>query len=109
MRSINRVAIVVSPKPAFFDWAAGLEGGVGESPTSWCSVYLAESSEDEEPEKTLERHFKQVFEEQLEGWHTRKADWPSPRTFAMFQEWFDADIGDLVLDLSDDEPLEHDE
>ena len=43
------------------------------------------------------------------SWHTRKADWPLPRTFAMFQEWFDAEIGDLVFDLSDDEPIEYDE
>lgn len=109
MRSINRVAIVVRPKPAFFDWAAGLEGGVGESPTSWCSVYLAEAVEDDEPEDTLQRHFKGGFEEQLESCYTRKADWPSPRTFAMFQDWFDSEIGDLVFDLSDDKPIEHEE
>jgi hypothetical protein len=109
MRSINRVAIVVRPKPAFFEWARTLDCAKIDSPVNWTSVYLVDASDDEAPEKTLQRHFKQVFEEQLESWHTRNADWPSPRTFAMFQEWFDAEIGDLVLDLSDDEPLEHDE
>lgn len=109
MRSINRVAIVVRPKPAFFEWAETLDGEKIEAPEAWSSVYLVEASEDDEPEETLQRHFKQVFEEQLGSWHTRKADWPLPRTFAMFQEWFDAEIGDLVFDLSDDEPIEYDE
>jgi hypothetical protein len=101
MRSINRVAIVVRPKAAFFEWAGTLDGPKVESPETWTSVYLVEASEDEKPEKSLQRHFRQVFDEQLESWHTRKADWPSPRTFAMFQEWFDAEIGDLVFDLSE--------
>lgn len=108
MRSINRVAIVACPKPAFSDWAASLEGGIGESPAAWTSVYLVEASEEDEPLETLQRHFNRVFEEQLESWHTRQGDWPSPRTFAMFCEWFDTKIGDLVFDLSDDEPLEYD-
>lgn len=94
---------------AFFEWAGTLDGPKIESPEIWTSVYLVEASEDEGLEKTLQRHFKEIFEEQLESWYTRKADWPTPRTFAIFQEWFDAEISDPVFDLSDDEPLEHDE
>ena len=35
-------------------------------------------------------------------------DWPEPRTIAMFQEWFDAEVVDLVFDLSG-RPIEHDD
>lgn len=109
MRSINRVAIVVRPKPAFFEWAGSLQGERVENPEIWCSVYLVEASEHDEPRETLKRCFEDVFEEQLGSWHTRAADWPSPRTFAMFCDWFDAEVGDLVFDLSEDEPLEYDD
>jgi hypothetical protein len=109
MRSINRVAIVVRPKPAFFEWAGSLQGERVENPEIWCSVYLVEASEVDEPQETLLRHFQRVFEEQLESWHTREADWPSPRTFSLFREWFDAEVGDLIFNLSDDEPLEFDD
>lgn len=109
MRSVNRVAIVVRPKPAFFDWAQSLEGDPADDMEPWCSVYLVEASEDDEPSATLRRHFGEVFEEQLHAWHTDEANWPMRRTLAMFQEWFDVAVGDMVIDLSVDEPLEYDD
>jgi hypothetical protein len=50
MHSINRTAIVVRPKPLFFDWARSLEGGLPESTEVWTSVYLVPAAEDDEPD-----------------------------------------------------------
>ncbi len=108
MRSINRVAIVIRPKQAFFEWAKTLEGEPLGNPQVWCSVYLVEASEDEEPLRTLQRQFKSIFEEQLESWHRIEADWPSPRPFALFEAWFDAEVADMVFDLSNG-VIEYDE
>lgn len=108
MDSINRAAIVVRPKEPFFEWASSLEGGLPESTEAWCSVYLADAAEDDDPNQVLRRHFATIFEEQLESWHRRVDDWPSPRTFALFEQWFEAEVVDLVFDLAE-EPIAHDE
>jgi hypothetical protein len=60
MRSINRVAIVIRPKQAFFEWAKTLEGEQLENPEVWVSVYLIETTEDEKPLRTLQRQFKAI-------------------------------------------------
>jgi hypothetical protein len=108
MNSINRAAIVVRPKTPFFDWARALEGGLPENTQTWTSVYLVPADENDQPDKIVRRCFGQIFEEQLEAWHRVEDDWPTPRTFSLFQQWFDADVVDLVFDLSD-EPIEHDD
>lgn len=106
MLSINRVAIVVRPKTPFFDWARALEGGLPESTKPWTMVYLAPADDGEQPKEILRRCFGEIFEEQLGSWHRVEEDWPTRRTFSLFQQWFDAEIVDLVLDLVD-EPIEH--
>jgi hypothetical protein len=59
------------------------------------------------PESILRKYFKQIFDEQLLAWHLIEEDWPSRRTFSLFQNWFEAEVGDLVLDLSNHD-LRHD-
>ncbi len=108
MNSINRAAIVVRPKAPFFEWARSLEGGLPETTEPWTSVYLVDAGETEEPSRILRRCFASIFEEQLNGWHCDMDDWPQPRTAAMFREWFEVEVVDLVFDLNDG-PIEHDE
>lgn len=108
MHTINRAAIVVRPKSPFFAWAQALKGGLPESIDAWASVYLVAVNEDDQLDKIVRRCFGQIFEEQLEAWHRVEDDWPMPRTFSLFQQWFDADVVDLVFDLSD-QPIEHDD
>ena len=48
------------------------------------------------PEESYER----IFEAELQSWCRDPALWPSPRTFALFQEWFEVRFYDLVDDLS---------
>jgi len=108
MYSINRAAIVVRPKKPFFDWARSLEGGLPENTEAWCSVYLGEAAENDEPVEVLRRHFAAIFDEQLASWYRVVDDWPAPRPFALFEQWFDAEVIDLVFDLSEESP-KHDE
>jgi hypothetical protein len=108
MHSINRAAIVVRPKASFFEWARSLVGGSPESTEAWTSVYLVPADENDQPDTIVRRCFGQVFEEQLEAWHRAEDDWPTPRTCSLFQQWFDAEVVDLVLDLSD-EPVRPDD
>jgi hypothetical protein len=100
MRSINRAAIVVRPKPSFFAWAATLDGAFDCQGDAWTSVYLVSADDTDPPEKVLRESYTMIFEEELESWHRRESDWPQPRSFELFQQWFHAEVVDLVLDLT---------
>jgi hypothetical protein len=83
-------------------------GGLREGTKPWTSVYLVEYPDDDDVTKVVRRHFAEMFEEQLQSWHLVVDDWPAPRTFAMFQKWFEVDVAEPVFDLSD-RPIEPDE
>lgn len=99
MHSINRAAIVVRRKQPYFDFARLLDDLPG-TPGDGCSVHLVAVAETESPTAIIKRCFPEIFAEQLVGWHRDERDWPAPRTFALFQEWFETEVVDLVLDLS---------
>jgi hypothetical protein len=108
MQAINRAAILVRPKPPFFEWARSLEDGLPESNEVWTTVYLVDEPKDYDPENIVRQHFKKIFDEQLGSWHLNMLAWPTPRKFSMFQQWFETEIVDLVLDMAK-EPIKHDD
>jgi len=108
MNCINRAAVVVRPKAPFFDWARTLEGGLPNSVKPWTSVYLFEIPDDDDFDTVVRERFLEVFEEQLESWHLVVDHWPAPRTYAMFEQWFDFEIAEPVRDL-DESDIEHED
>jgi hypothetical protein len=36
----------------------------------------------------LKKGYEEIFCSELEAWSTDPATWPSPRSLALFQEWF---------------------
>ncbi len=80
MRRVKRMAVRVTPKAPYFNWANGLEkGGVklGNDDTPDANIYLIEDSDDLELnlERLLKRHYGAIFEEALGAWHRLEADW----------------------------------
>lgn len=108
MFSINRAAVIVRPLSPFFDWAKSLAGGLPHSVKPWTSVYLVAANENDEPGSILRRNFKRIFEEQLNSWYSDESRWPNPRTLAIFRQWFQAEVVDLVFDLEDRPPMHDD-
>jgi hypothetical protein len=53
----------------------------------------------------LEEFWEDVFETELSMWMVDESTWPQPRTREMFDEWFDAQIDEGVVDLVPNEPL----
>lgn len=91
----------VIPKAPYFDWARSLEGGLPDSTDTWTSVYLVKADEEDVSVDVLRRNYAAIFDEQLESWHLEMGDWPQNRDFEMFQQWFEAEAVDLVIDLSE--------
>lgn len=100
--SINRNAIVIKPKKPLFDWINFIypESPVSEKEEG--NIYLIrEKDSNEAIEKWLKRNFDQIFQNELNDWHTDEKDWPQKRTFKIFQEWFEYEIHSMVLDLEE--------
>lgn len=109
---LNRAALIVTPAQPYIDWASSLDDS-GLSPVSGESdartIYLIPEYDDEgEIDEILERVFAEVFERELEAWHTHEPDWPQNRTLAMFKRWFKIEIHSMIEDLCAD-PLIDDE
>jgi hypothetical protein len=110
---LNRVALTITRKQPYVDWANGTDGPVpvvAYPEDDLRTVYLAPVG-DREPDLAglLERFWEEVFEAELSMWMVDESTWPHPRTREMFDEWFDAEVDEGVVDLVPDEPLSEDE
>jgi len=101
MKVISRSAITITHKKSFIDWNNVLfpdlplyENMIGESKT-----YLIDELVDN-ADDVIKKHYKQIFETELEGTCTDENEWPDKRTLKLFNEWFSYEISDWVMDLS---------
>src|SRR3989338_9995259 len=106
METIDRAAVIVTPKKPFYDCANSLDpqypvsvDGLDEKET----VYLVpERDSNEQIEKLLQRSFwREIFEQELFAWHTDESGWPENLSYAMFREWFDIKICSMVFDVEE--------
>jgi hypothetical protein len=98
---LNRGVLIVRPKQPYIDWAAQVDdSGVVPDPEGEKTVYLIpEFESDEEGWEILEDVYAEVFERELDEWHTDESAWPQNRTFEVFKKWFDIELHSVVEDL----------
>ena len=109
MSFLYRVAIAITRKEPYVDWANSFDdGGPKLTPELADSrtIYLApEIVEEPDLDTVLKEFWQQIFEEELSGWMTQEGDWPAPLTRELFDAWFNAELTDSVFDLTPEEPL----
>ena len=105
---LNRGVLIVVPAQPYLDWAAGLDdSGIVPSVDDEHTVYLVpEFEDDDEREHVLKLVWPEVFERELDGWHTDESAWPQNRTLAMFKKWFHVQMHSVVEDLCDGPPMD---
>lgn len=98
---LNRYALIVRPKQPYLDWASSLDdSGLAPDPDDEQTVYLVPSFDDgTEAERVLKKVFAEVFERELEAWHTDEDAWPKNRSLVVFKEWFHIEFHSIVEDL----------
>jgi hypothetical protein len=105
---MNRAAIIVRPKDPFVEWVRNADNeskhitakDIREEP----NIYLVNDYDmDGEKEQLIKDNYKDIFEEELNGWITDESIWPKKRDLKKFLEWFHVDFHSMVFDLSDEE------
>jgi hypothetical protein len=100
--SINRNAIVVKPKQVLFDWVNSIYPDSPIEAVNESTVYLIKEKDSNEAiEKWLKKNFDNIFQNELNNWHTDEKDWVQKRTYKLFTEWFDIEIHSMILDLEE--------
>jgi hypothetical protein len=100
--SINRNAIVVKPKQALIDWVNSIYPESPIEAVNEATVYLIKEKDSNEAiEKWLQKNFDNIFQNELNNWHTDEKDWVQKRTYKLFKEWFDIEIHSMILDLEE--------
>lgn len=102
--SINRNAIVIKPRQALLDWVNSI---YPDSPVTGIpegTVYLVKEKDSNEAiERWLAKNFDDIFQNELNNWHTDEKDWPGQRTWKQFKEWFEVEIHSIILDMEETE------
>jgi hypothetical protein len=97
---IDRYAIVIKPKQAFFDWynAIHLEAKIDSSDYGGSNIYLVDENKDD-LDAWLKKKFDKFFKMELEDWHSNKKQWPQRRNYKMFNDWFQVETSRSIMDL----------
>lgn len=107
MKEIDRGLLTVRAKEPFIDWLHSLPDPdpvkytLDEVNCDQSAYLLPEYEDDNKKESLLKKYFKQIFEEQLNGWWLDPAAWPSKRDLKTFKKWFDMEFHSVVFDLVD--------
>ena len=110
MQTINRSSVILFPKQPFIDWINSIDGpgdyrvGLDSFDSDHLSVFLVPDEYDSREsflEDFSKDDFHMLFEEMLDGWYTDETFWPEPRTWAMFNDWFEIKYISVVFDLAE--------
>ncbi|MBI2729662.1 MAG: hypothetical protein HYX40_02725 [Sphingobacteriales bacterium] len=100
LSTLNRNAVFVKPKQPYIDWMKKMSPGDEDIVVPESNIYLIkETMTDNAAKNYLKKNFDKIFCSELWAWHTDENDWPQPRTFKLFNAWFDAQISCMVYDM----------
>lgn len=101
--TVNRIAVALIPTQACLDWVNSCPSDkpmtlakIQKDPTAYL---LPESRA--EPDQIVRRHYKALFEQELESWYTDPDLWPKDRSFKTFKQFFAVQVSTMVFDLGD--------
>src|SRR5579872_1122324 len=105
MLTLNRTALVVQPKQPFLDWLHGVDPKSHhltlDELRDDATVYLLPESDSEAAwTEQLRAQYRDIFNEQLDGWFRDQTTWPTPATFKVFTDWFYIESHSMVIDMA---------
>ena len=109
--TINRFAVTLVPTEACLDWVRSCPDGDNNTTMDEMrrepTIFLIPDAK-VVPEDFIRRHYKAMFEEELNSWYADPALWPKDLSFKSFKKFFAINISTVVYDLGKG-PIEKDE
>jgi hypothetical protein len=107
MSTLNRSAIVVTPKQPIIDWLHSVDPTSHDLTlkelTHESTIYLIpECDTPADVDKVLGEVCDAIFVEQLAGWYNDETTWPRDRGLETFRRWFSIEHHSMIVDLCDD-------
>lgn len=108
MKLLNRAALALLPRQPFADWVNGLPQGDSPHQTYTLEMHRAEGTlylidevfSEDDFAAAVERHWAQMFDNELGAWDEFGDHWPSSRSRELFLEWFELQPQLMAIDLS---------
>ena len=100
--TINRSAVILLPTEACLEWVKSCPDFVSDAPLGEAgrepTVYLIPEAK-MAPDDYIRRHYKPMFEEELNSWYTDPRMWPKDRSLKTFRKFFTILVTTMVYDL----------
>jgi hypothetical protein len=105
MFEVDRVAAVIKPTAAMFDW-------LKNHPSKYDSVTLESLRKDcivllipafDGPRQSMEyikQIYKGIFEAELISWGLAEQSWPKNRSLEIFLQWFEIEFHSVIYDVA---------
>lgn len=105
MKTVNRMAAVVTPLAPFFEWSESVLGGEANEcgPDVFRTVFLLPERTD--IRRSLQAVYGDIFKEMLLASVNDPTCWPENRDLRTFKKWFQLDLVEMVFDAGQGEVL----
>ncbi len=110
MKLLNRAAFALLPRQPFADWVSALPADTSQAPDQDTSLaglraegtlYLIDEVFSEADfDAAIQRHWQQMFENELSAWDEFADHWPAELSPALFDSWFELQPQLMAIDLS---------
>lgn len=102
-RYVERSVVIVRPRQPYADWANGIDDDAPRFDLSTHrnepTAYLVDNPDDlDDLDAVLRKCWRDIFEEELDGWMRDPECWPGNRSFSIFKQWFDCE---LIVSVTD--------
>lgn len=108
-KPLRRSIIAVLPRQPFVDWLRTRPGEKDASlkyarEHSSIAFLIPYPMNTHETVRVVPEHWPRFFSQMLERHCENPEDWPQDRTWDMFQQWFEVEYRDTVLDIAESLP-----
>ncbi len=112
MKLLNRAAFALLPCQPFADWVGTLPADAQQEPDQHQDTSLAalraegtlylidEVFSEADFDAAVQRHWRQMFENELSAWDEFADHWPAELSLALFEAWFELKPQLMAIDLS---------
>lgn len=102
MKTINRTVLTIMANQPYIDWANGFDDdgpGMEASEVHATSVLIPDRYDEFNYQDFVRKHYKPIFEAELDAWMADPGVWPKNRTYALFCKWFTVVASDAVIEM----------